>query len=343
MAVTNYHTVNGRILGETTGGVRTDYLTDALGSVTATVNPSAQVINRYTYKPYGALLAKTGVGADPANQWVGSLGYRQTGKKYSDVYIRARHYDTLSGRWTSKDPIGFTGSSFNLFAYGRLSPSLRVDPSGLLELDDSCSSDEFGSSCCMANRKSLLQGLIDGVCGPLIGLNNIKDWEAISDCVNNSGFPNGSKCKTFAPDIRPQVLMDCFRGYCSTDAFNPRHYLKCSDVKHNKLCKGNCAYEDPKSSDITFCVDISLPCDKSGNVKVDKECLKATYFGGAPACRSLDWNRIPDGYFLLVHEITHACSTFPQAPDPDRCLEKYADLLACCILTKLGYAQKTPK
>ena len=32
-----YHTVNGRILGETAAGVRTDYLTDALGSVTATV------------------------------------------------------------------------------------------------------------------------------------------------------------------------------------------------------------------------------------------------------------------------------------------------------------------
>ena len=41
MAVTNYHTVNGRIIGETTSGTRTDYLTDALGSVTATVNQSA--------------------------------------------------------------------------------------------------------------------------------------------------------------------------------------------------------------------------------------------------------------------------------------------------------------
>jgi len=37
MPVTNYHTVNGRIRGESTAGVRTDYLTDALGSVVATV------------------------------------------------------------------------------------------------------------------------------------------------------------------------------------------------------------------------------------------------------------------------------------------------------------------
>ncbi len=35
MAVTRYYTVNGRISGESTGGVRTNYLPDALGSVTA--------------------------------------------------------------------------------------------------------------------------------------------------------------------------------------------------------------------------------------------------------------------------------------------------------------------
>ena len=39
MAVTNYYTVNGALIGEkTAGGSRTDYLTDALGNVTATVN-----------------------------------------------------------------------------------------------------------------------------------------------------------------------------------------------------------------------------------------------------------------------------------------------------------------
>src|SRR5712691_9916559 len=95
MAVTNFYSVKGEILGEkTTGGSRVDYLTDALGSVTATANQSAQVVNTYRYKPYGAQLAKTGVGADPSFRWVGSQGYRRTGTKWSDVYVRARHYDT---------------------------------------------------------------------------------------------------------------------------------------------------------------------------------------------------------------------------------------------------------
>jgi hypothetical protein len=74
MPTTYYHTVAGRILGETTSGVRTDYLTDALGSVTATVDASQNVINTYRYKPYGEQLAKTGSGADPRFRWVGAFG-----------------------------------------------------------------------------------------------------------------------------------------------------------------------------------------------------------------------------------------------------------------------------
>ena len=81
MAVTNYYSINGQIIGEATNGVRTDYLMDALGSVTGTVNSACQVVNTYRYKPYGALLSKTGTGADPAFGWVGTQGYKQTQKK----------------------------------------------------------------------------------------------------------------------------------------------------------------------------------------------------------------------------------------------------------------------
>ena len=124
MPVTNYYSVNGEIIGEkTTGSSRIDYLTDALGSVTATMDQNAQVVNTYRYKPYGALLSKTGAGADPSFQWVGSQGYRQTGKKYSDVYVRARHYDTVTGRWTTRDPMGIRSRSQNFLMYSRGSPA----------------------------------------------------------------------------------------------------------------------------------------------------------------------------------------------------------------------------
>ena len=77
---------------------------DALGSVTGTVNSACQVVNTYRYKPYGSLLSKTGVGADPAFGWVEINGYKQTQKKFSDFYVRARHYDFAIARWATADP-----------------------------------------------------------------------------------------------------------------------------------------------------------------------------------------------------------------------------------------------
>src|SRR5579872_358821 len=139
MAVTNYYTVNGGLIGEkTAGGTRTDYLTDGLGNVTATLNQSGQVVNTYRYKPYGAQLAKTGTGADPAFRWVGSQGYRQTGKKYSDVYVRARHYDSAAGRWASADLISYVEGSMNLYTYVAGCPVGNVDPSGLVPARACC-------------------------------------------------------------------------------------------------------------------------------------------------------------------------------------------------------------
>ena len=105
-------------------------LTDALGSVTATLNQSAQVINTYRYKPFGAQLAKTGVGADPSFLWVGTQGYRKTSRKFSDFYVRARHYSSAEGRWTTRDPIGEAGG-INLYGFVGNNPVSYVDPLGL--------------------------------------------------------------------------------------------------------------------------------------------------------------------------------------------------------------------
>ena len=105
-------------------------LTDALGSVTATMDQNANVVNSYRYKPYGALLAKTGVGADPRFQWVGTQGYRQTQKKYSDLYVRARHDDTVTGRWTSCDIVHIQRAQTSRVVYVFGSPVSLIDAAG---------------------------------------------------------------------------------------------------------------------------------------------------------------------------------------------------------------------
>ena len=133
MGVTRYCSMNGRLRGETTSGTRTDYLTDALGSITATVNSSAVVVNTYRYKPYGQQLAKTGAGADPRYRWTGDTGSRVTNLNRAEQYNVFRHYGSKQAQWTTVDPLwpeemayGYVGSS----------PILFGDPTGMLKQTD---------------------------------------------------------------------------------------------------------------------------------------------------------------------------------------------------------------
>ena len=103
-------------------------------TVTGTVNSSAQVINTYRYKPFGDLLSKTGTGADPAFGWVGTQGYKQTQKKFSNFYVRARHYGSAQGRWTTVDPLIYNELLVvPSFEYVKSNPVLLIDPTGLVE------------------------------------------------------------------------------------------------------------------------------------------------------------------------------------------------------------------
>ncbi len=127
MAVTNYYTVYGEIIGEhTTGQSRLDYLCDALGSVVSTVDQTQTVKSTARYKPYGADLATTG--PQPVYGWVGSFGSRKTGRPHSEIYNQARHLGCAAGRWTTVDPIW----PFQMaYVYVLDSPVTTIDPSGL--------------------------------------------------------------------------------------------------------------------------------------------------------------------------------------------------------------------
>ncbi len=127
MATTNYYTVDGMILGESTSGVHTSYGPDALGSVIATYAAGAPQ-NSYLWAPYGTRIQKTGSASDPSFGWNGSSGYRNTGRNYAGLYVRRRPYDYSTGQWVSADP---TWPSQRAYTYSLLSPATISDPSGL--------------------------------------------------------------------------------------------------------------------------------------------------------------------------------------------------------------------
>ena len=127
MAVTNYYTVDGQMLGYKGATGRKDFLRDNVGSVTAEIDQTGS--NRTfdgRYRPYGNLLWSTG--APGKFGWIGSWGYRSTGLKVSTQYIRTRHYSYVNGAWITVDPLWPFEQTY---LYARLNPDVYVDLLGL--------------------------------------------------------------------------------------------------------------------------------------------------------------------------------------------------------------------
>ena len=99
---------------------------DVLGGTAATTN-AAKSPERTRYAPYGSAWGHT-----PKNE-IGYTGHKQD----SDtglVYMQARYYDPVIGRFYSNDPVGWTPKnpvmSFNRYLYVNNNPYKYTDPNG---------------------------------------------------------------------------------------------------------------------------------------------------------------------------------------------------------------------
>jgi RHS repeat-associated protein len=281
--------------------MKPDYLTDALGSVTATMNQSAAIVNTYRYKPYGGLLAKTGVGADPAFGWVGSQGYRQTTKKYSDVYVRARHDDTTSGRWTSKDSAPEIGQEFQRYIYANQAVTVLRDPSGLIPT--------YGPGC------ESIRADISIMCHNLQFMKDKGMADKVNACMKSSIGKKPIRCAPYTDDISW-----CLYRLCTGNGLT----ISCNDPNicriPNVCAYASCIKMDPPPNEtctITFCIP----------------------YATTPDCNDYGGNEqqqpIP---FLLVHELLHCCGvthgTRPWGkPDLEDVPNGWQcnDILSCCI------------
>jgi RHS repeat-associated protein len=110
---------------------------DANFNVTALIDASGNVVERYAYDPFGvqtvydAGYAVRGAGSSYA--WV----YGFQGLRYDATSglneARFRWYSPTLGRWVSLDPIRFAGEDTNLFRMVRNRPTSLVDPTGLAD------------------------------------------------------------------------------------------------------------------------------------------------------------------------------------------------------------------
>jgi len=109
------------------------YTNDANMNVTALVNDSGTVVERYVYDPYGKVTFMDGSWNEItwANSKQNHILY--CGYYYDDetgLYsVRNRTLHPTLGRWTSRDPIGYQYCA-SLYCYGESMPTRMLDPSG---------------------------------------------------------------------------------------------------------------------------------------------------------------------------------------------------------------------
>jgi len=96
-----------------------------LGSTVGLVDATGNLTTSYSYDPFGNTTAS---GAASANQ------FQYTGRESEGnglYFYRARYYSPAFGRFVNQDPLGFSGSGVNLYAYADNNPISFRDPLGL--------------------------------------------------------------------------------------------------------------------------------------------------------------------------------------------------------------------
>ena len=101
------------------------YVYDGLGSVMGEVSPDGTLTRTQSFDVYGAVRTSSGT-ATTKHKFVGSLGH-PSDDETGLVYMRARYYDPVVGRFASEDP-GRNGA--NWFAYCSDNPVNAVDEDG---------------------------------------------------------------------------------------------------------------------------------------------------------------------------------------------------------------------
>jgi RHS repeat-associated protein len=112
---------------------------DANFNVTALVNASGSVVERYVYDPYGSVTVLNGSWQTQGSSAYGWQYLHQVGRldTTSGLYnFRMRDYSPGLGRWAGIDPVGFVAEDTNLYRSVANSPANVLDPSGLRGIFD---------------------------------------------------------------------------------------------------------------------------------------------------------------------------------------------------------------
>ena len=104
------------------------HFADGLGSVARITNSSGDVLKTMRYETYGNFVLDS---SSADGDYVSFTGREYDGL-FGLYYYRARYYSPMTGRFTTRDPIGLASGDVNLYRYTGNSPVNYMDPFGLM-------------------------------------------------------------------------------------------------------------------------------------------------------------------------------------------------------------------
>ena len=120
-------------------GVEQFYAFDPAGNFALDLNTAGSILGTTIVDAYGVSVI-SGINDDSGMQWGG--GYYNSG--ITPYLLKARrYYDGISGRFLSRDPIGYEGG-INQYAFVGNDPENNIDPSGLQTPDPDPEKDPIG-------------------------------------------------------------------------------------------------------------------------------------------------------------------------------------------------------
>jgi RHS repeat-associated protein len=117
---------------------------DGNWDVTALINTSGSVVERYIYDPYGGvsyLTATWATESSSAYSWIYLFQGGRLDTATGNYNFHARDLSPTLGRWLEVDPLAFGGRDVNLYRFAINSPVGSVDPSGLESLSRKAEKD----------------------------------------------------------------------------------------------------------------------------------------------------------------------------------------------------------
>jgi len=127
--VQRYNYTDQRVPTSMTMDNETYYLHyDQVGTLRAITDQNQNIIKEITYDTFGNITTDTNPDFTIPFGFAGGLQDQDTNL----VHFGYREYDPQTGKWTSKDPIDFSGGDSNLYGYVLNDPVNFVDPEGLM-------------------------------------------------------------------------------------------------------------------------------------------------------------------------------------------------------------------